>query len=387
MQKLRIPVPKEKPKDFSKMPWTEELRTEYPARVLSKYVEGGVEIDDLRDYLFAEKLVDYRKANLLVKAYQNEQGIVRNDSEILLEIAVPICSNQCSNCDRQLYKKTHKCYKDYFENLLKEVIATRQLILKKGYFVKSVCFTGNVLVFSPEELEKLMNNCAYTLSEICIEVSDAFLITPEKLAVLKKYNNVRFILNALTFNLVTLRTINKHFEYKDIKDNVRLAVDSGFDVSARLVVGLGKERDLQLSRNIKLAIELGANCIDLYARHCPKITQKPLDDPSKIAQQRQLHEYANDYILEQNFVPYYLYCTEVDGGCFENIGFYKYKKCKFVEDRALGISTVVGCGVGAQNILVKNLYKTKKVLDTTLDLGEYITSIDDIILNKIEFFN
>lgn len=387
MPKLRIPKIKIKPKDFTKLPWTEEFRTKYPTEIVAKVIEKGVTFDDLRDYLFVERHMDFRKANLLVSAFHQQFGIVRNDSEVLLEICVPICDNQCSNCDRTIYKRTNKNFTQYFDALLCEIDATRKMIRRKGYFIKAVCFTGNVLVFSPKELEELFTRVAYPLCEICVEISDAQHITREKLDVLKKFINVRLILNALTFNMVTLRSINKHFELRQVGKNLDLLHEYPFILNVSLVVGMGKERDLQLMRNLRFAIELGANCVDLYSRHCPKITVKPCSDIQQIASQRKILEMVGDFMTEQKFKPYFLYCTEVADGCFENVGYCKVgMKCKYLEDKMYGVSSIIGCGVCAESMIIKNLANLKKSYQNTTNLQEYTQNLNDVIQKKLEFF-
>lgn len=388
MPKLRIPKIKFKPKDFTKLPWTEEFRVQFPTQVASKIVEGGIQFDDLRDYLFVERHMDYRKANLIVNAYQHESGIVRNDSEVLLEICVPICDNQCINCDRTTYKRSHKCFNDYFNALISEIKATREMIRRKGYFIKAVCFTGNVLAFAPSELEELFSLIAYPLCEICVEISDARHVTREKLEVLKKFMNVRFIINALTFNMVTLRNINKHFELRQIGQNLELLKRYGFLLNVSLVVGLEQEHELQMKRNLKIAIELGADCIDLYSRFCPKVTPSTITDIQQIATQRKLLEVVHDYMTENRYKPYFLYCTEVEGGCFENVGYCHFAmKCKFLEDRMYGISTVIGCGVCSESMIVKNLANIKKFYKSTTNLQDYVKDINKVIDKKLEFFS
>lgn len=375
-------------KDFSKFPWTEEFRTQYPTELVRQYTMDNPTWDDLRDFLFVEKHMDFRKSNLLVSAYAGEVGIVRNDSDVLLEICVPICDNQCSNCDRAIYKKSHRYYSRYFECLKQEVQATRDMIRKKGYFVKAICFTGNVMAFEVAEIEQILNLAAFPLCEINIEVSDTRHLTREKLDVVRKYSNVRFILNALTFNMVTLRSIHKHFELREVRAPINLLVEYGFDISVRLAVGLEKEHSLQLMRSIKTCMEFGASCIDLFARACPKNTVLPLTDAKAIAGQRKIHERVNDYLLEQNFEPYFLYCSEVGKGCFENIGFCKFgQKSKYVEDRMYGISTVIGCGVCAESFIIKNSHKTKKKHRNTTNLVEYVRKNDAVIEEKLAFFN
>jgi len=387
MPKLRIPKAKIKPKDFTRLPWTEEFRAQFPTHNINNLIEGGIHIEDMRDYLFVEKHMDFRKSNLLVEAYIEEARIVRNDSEVILKICVPVCENQCSNCDRAIFKRTNKCFTKYLGALLREIDATHSLIRKKGYFVKAILFSGNFLVFSANEISRILSKIAYPLCEICIEVSDAKNITRDKLEILRKYPNVRIILNALTFNMVTLRSIHKHFELREIRENLDLLREYNFSLSIRFVVGILKERDLQLLRNVKIAEELGANCIDLYARFCPKIGGPVLIDSQKIADQRRLHEAINDYLSAQKFTPYFLYCTEVQNGCFENVGYCKAgEKSKCVQDIMYGISTMVGCGLGASSMIVKNLNNVKKYFNNTTDLTEYVQNIDDVISQKLEFF-
>ncbi len=311
MTRLRVPRAKTKPRDYTKLPWTELFRCEYPTRKAKELIESGIKLEDLRDYLFADLRMDYRKANLLVEAYKNESGIVKNDNEILLTISTPICENQCIMCDRNIFRRTNKNFKKYFNCLKQEVKATREIILKRGFFVKSVCLTGNALVFSAEQLDELLGLCTYTLNEICIELSDAKLVTNEKLDVLKKYPNIRFIFNALTFNMITSRLLNKHFEANKVKDYVKKIVDYGFDISVRLAVGICGESDLKLSRSLKFALEVGASCIDLYALTCPKLKNKEIASEDRYPEIRKINDYAYEFLIEQKYSPYFLYLTDV----------------------------------------------------------------------------
>ena len=53
MTRLRIPRVVPKPKDYSKLPWTEEFRDKFPTRKAEKYFAENMKYDDLRDFLFA----------------------------------------------------------------------------------------------------------------------------------------------------------------------------------------------------------------------------------------------------------------------------------------------------------------------------------------------
>ncbi len=390
MKKLHIPKIKAKPKDYSKLPWTEVLRDTYPTHKALKIVESGVPIEELKDYLFAENLVDFRKAGLITDVLKNELGIVRNDNEILLVINVPFCECKCIDCKRNLYQRasTKDAYLYYFDALMKEITQAREIIKKKCYIVKSIYFKGNLLALDEPELEKLLNSCAYTLSEVCIELGNLKFVSKSKLDIIKKFNHARFIVNALTFNTVTLRKLCRHYEFKDVYEYYKLIAMYGFDLTINLVVGLENEKELQLSRNLKLAIELGASCIDLYSRFCPNNVKDDLIDPQGIAYQRHILEFANEFLLKEGYQPYYLYCTEVNNGCFENIGFaLPNKKCKLTEDLVCRVSTILGCGAEINSVIVKNLHKTRQTLTNTYDFGQYIMGIDELLDKKSKFFN
>ena len=390
MTRLRIPKIAPKPKDYSKIPWTEEFRDKFPTRKITKYLNDDVGIEDLRDFLFVEKHVDFRKSLLLVNALKNEHGIVRNDNEVLLTVNFPFCEWRCVDCNRTMYQKS-KCsdvYMYYFDAIMREIQLTREIIKKKCYIVKAICFTGNLLALDERELEQVLQACAYSLSESCVELGNPKFITRTKLEILKKYNVTRFIVNALTFNTVSLRKLCRRYEFKDVYNYYKLIAEYGFDLSIELCVGLLAEHEIQLGRNIQLAIELGASCIDLYSRCCPyNRNERDLTDIKMISEQRRLLEFANETLHNNGYYPYFLYCTEVNNGCFENVGYaLPNKRCKYMEDLKEEISTVIGCGSDAKSVIVKNLHNTRKYLNNTYDMGQYVFGIDEILDKKRKFF-
>lgn len=390
MTRLRIPRVVPKPKDYSKLPWTEEFRDKFPTRKAEKYFAENMKYDDLSDFLFAEKHVDFRKAGLLVDALKADKGIVRNDNEILLTINLPFCEWRCVNCKRNMYQRG-KCldaYMYYIDALIKEIQLTREIIAKKCYIVKAICYTGNLLALDVPELERVLSQCTYSLSEINVELGNPKFVTREKLEILKKYNVSRIIVNALTFNTVTLRKLCRRYEFKDVYDFYKMIAEFGFELSIELCAGLLNERELQLKRNIKLAVELGATCIDLYSRFCPMGNNlEPITNQNAINEQRKILEEAGNFMKSIGFKPYFLFCTEVENGCFENVGYtLANKKSKFIEDKSWEVSTIIGCGTSAQNVIVKNLHNTRKTQSNTYDLGQYVFGIEQILEQKRRFF-
>ena len=333
--------------------------------------------------------MDYRKSTLVARAYKSIQGIVKNDNEILLEINIPFCECKCIDCKKNIYlrSKTQDVYLYYIDALIKELNQAREIIKKKCYIVKAVCFKGNLLALDEKDITKLMDICRYPLSETCIELGNPKILTKEKLDIIKKYGNVRVIINALTYNTVTLRKLCRHYEAKDLVDYYKLLQSYNFDLTVNIVAGLLGEKRLQAERNITTALEYGANCINIYSRYCPDNIKEEATDIKEIADQRKTLEGVSEFMFKQGFMPYYLYCTEVDNGCFENVGYsLPGKKCKYQEDKIYEISTILGCGAETDSMIIKNITKTKKKLKNTYDLGQYVMGINEILNKKEKFF-
>ena len=213
-------------------------------------------------------------------------------------------------------------------------------------------------------------------------------VTMEKLEILQKYNVKQIIVNELTFNTLTLRKLCRKFEFKDFYDAYKMIVSFGFDVSFEMVVGLLEEKELQLKRNLEIASELGAVNVDIFAGHCKYNDELPKTKPEEIKSLRKLLDFAENEMLLKGYVPYFLYCSEIENGCFENVGFtLKDKANKFFADKANKISTIIACGPNAENFLVKNIGGIKTSYKNTHSLSQYVFGIDEIIDKKLKFFN
>lgn len=390
MGRFRLPKNPALSKDYTKNPWIEEMRTYNPLTYAQTLLSQGVTIDNLRDYLFLEKHLDRRKADLVARALKQQGKIVKNDNEVMLTINIPFCAWRCFNCQRVMYQlsKSEDIYGYYYDNLMREVELSRAIIAKKCYIVKSVYYMGNLLALDNEKMEKILALSAFSLSETCVEIGNPAFITREKLAILKKYGVTRLIFNALTFNMVSLRKLCRRYEFKDFYDAYKIVAEFGFDVNIELAVGMMDEKALQVKRNIQLAMDLGATNIDLYARGCPYSPEElPLIDSKKIAEMRKTLEFVYDYMISNGYEPYFVYNTELEHGCFENVGYtIPHKKCYFFEDKVQGVSTIIGCGTNATSVLVKNLKKERSLVTNPYDIGQYILGIEEYLDKKKKFF-
>ena len=211
---------------------------------------------------------------------------------------------------------------------------------------------GNILALEPDKIDEILKQVSYAFGQITIELGSPDFVNEEKLAILKKYNVERIIINNLTFNTVSLRHLCRRFEFKEIYEAYKLIIAYGFETSFELVVGLLDERELQLKRNLELAVELGASNIDLYAKKCRFIDEKmPLTDKKQISDLRELLEFSHNFMVKRGYKPYFVYCSETKNGCFENVGYsIPEKQCRVMHDLVDEISTVLACGTSVDNM-------------------------------------
>ncbi len=384
--KFNVPKAKETPKDYSVLPWTEEFRHKFPVQKIKEMMKNdGISLDGLVNHLNFRCRVDRDKAKLAKSVIENEVFMVQNDQEVNLVVNLPFCLWRCFNCTFVMYDKSKNddIYPYFFDALIKEIEKTKEIIDKRFFIVKHIAFTGNLLALEEEKIERVFKALNYTFCDISIELGSPEFVTENKLKILKKYNVSRIIINSLTFNTQTLRKLCRRFEFKDIYEAYKLIISYGFETSFELVVGLLDENILKLERNINLACELGASNIDLYSCHCPYIEEPNRKDVAEI---RKIWDFANNYMQNKGYVPYYLYCSEVDGGCFENVGYTLPGRAnKYFIDKAYQSSPVIGCGTNISSMKLKN--KNKEFLKTTHNISQYVFGIDEIIEKKNKLFS
>lgn len=387
----RLPKAVVSPKDYSNCPWTDFFRCENPLSKLEELQKTEKTPDSkLINHLHFDMRLDRDKAELLAQTYMFQDKLVKNDKEINLIINLPFCMWRCFNCTRVMYDKNKNgdVYPYYYEALIKEIKQARDIIFKKSYIVQNISFTGNLMALEPEKIDELLKLTSYAFSQITVELGSPNFITAEKLDVLKKYNVERIVFNTLTFNTVSLRQLCRRYEFKELYEAYKLIIAYGFETSFELVVGLLDEKELQLKRNLELAIDLGASNIDLYARNCKFIKERlPLTDKKQISEIRELLEFAHKFMLEKGYNPYFVYCTEVENGCFENVGYsLSEKQSRVLHDVVDRVSTVLACGTLVDSMIVKNLDNSREYFSNPYDISQYVFGIDELLTKKAEFF-
>ncbi len=362
----------------------------------AKFAREMVDRKEIKEYLVTEILmrdfyVQEKKAKLVTEILKNQKCIIKNDKLLDLFINIPICPTRCNYCSfisSELCTVADKV-ESYLDCLLKELRAVKELINDKAYIVRTIYIGGGTpTVLSAEQLERLLNELSYPVTEFTVECGRADTITREKLEVLKRHNVTRISINPQTFCETTLKRIGRKQTNKQIFDAYLLALEYGFDVNMDMIAGLPNERLGIFKRSIKTLLELAPENITIHTLTI-KNGAELKNDQSGIFENDvpKMIDFAEETLQEAGYKPYYIYRQKHQLGGLENVGYCRDKKvCIFNIDSMEDVSSVIGIGAGAISKRVFNIENRIEREPNCKFIQDYIQRIDEMIAKKIKFF-
>ena len=374
------------------LPWG-SLTGIRPCKMMREMVERG-EIKEhiVPEVLMKEFFVDEKKAKLVFEIMKNQKCIIKNDKLVDLFINIPICPTRCNYCSfisNELCSVADKVDL-YLDCLLKELRAVKELITEKSYIIRTIYIGGGTpTVLTVRQLEKLLAEINYPVSEFTVECGRADTITREKLEILKKYNVNRISINPQTFCESTLKRIGRKQTNKQIFDAYMLAMEYDFIVNMDIIAGLPGEKLGIFKRSINTLLELSPQNITV---HTLSIKNGALlkEDTSQIFGRDvpKMVDYAEEVLQENGYKPYYIYRQKHQIGGLENVGYFRDGHvCIFNIDSMEDVSSVIGVGAGAISKRVFNLENRLEREPNCKFINDYIARIDEMVAKKIKFFS
>lgn len=361
----------------------------------TKFARDLVERGEVKPHLIGETLVrDYHlsseKAKLVVQILQNQNCIIKNDKLIDLFINIPICPTRCNYCSfisNELCTVADKVDL-YLDCVLKELEAVKKIIADKCYIVRTIYIGGGTpTVLTDSQLERLLSQINYPVTEFTVECGRADTITRSKLEILKKYGVTRISINPQTFCETTLKRIGRKTTNQQIFDAYMLAMEFDFVVNMDIIAGLTEERLGIFKRTIKTLLELYPQNITVHTlsiKNAAQIRgqkQKFENDVPKMI------DFAEKTLIENGYKPYYIYRQKHQLGGLENVGFCRDGTvCVFNVDSMEDTSSVVAVGAGAISKRVFNLENRIERQPNCKFINDYIDRIDEMIEKKQNFF-
>ena len=378
-------------KHFDKnMPWG-ALTGVRPTKIGYDLINQGVPPYLLQQALMENFLLSSDKARLVEMVIQNQKCIIRNDKLVDLYINIPICPTRCSYCSfiASQYDAVKDIVEDYLTALIKDINATKKIIQDNAFVLRTIYIGGGTpTVLSAEQLDRLLDNLNYPVSEFTVECGRPDTITKEKLDVLKKHNVTRISINPQTFNDATLKRIGRKHTVKDTIMAYKLSLGYDFVVNMDIIAGLPKDSLTSFKKTVDTLMLLAPDNVTVHTLAIKRGSLLSEDKPkteNKLVDK--MISYAENVLHDNGYKPYYLYRqkNQLDGQ--ENVGYYKEHICLFNVDTMEECLSVLACGAGGISKRVYSLDNRIERESNAKDIKQYIERIDEMIDKKTKLFS
>lgn len=336
--------------------------------------------------------VSPQKAEVVMEVTRNQSRIEINDNLVDLYINIPFCTTKCYYCSfiSAPIAQCQQYVEPYIDALLKELNAVKQIINKNNYIVKSIYMGGGTpTALSHEQLDRILTQITYPVSEFTVEAGRPDTITKEKLDVLKKHGVTRISINPQTFSNRTLKQIGRAHTSQNIIDAYNMALPYDFSINMDLIAGLSNESFNTFKNSLNKTLELHPDNITVHTlsvKRTSKLSEGE-GDKGTVDEVTKMIDYSYKKLTEAGYSPYYLYKQKNMVGNLENLGYtLKNKECIFNIDSMEEVATIVAVGANAISKRFFSLTNRIERNANVKNLNDYISRIDEIISKKQEFF-
>ena len=370
-----------------------------PTKVLRRLLINGCDYEKARKILKDFYLVTDDKINLMETVVKKELEFLDKE-HINLYLGIPFCPTKCKYCSFASYEiggGVGRFYNDFVEALLKEIQIIGDFLKTYNKKVSSIYFGGGTPSTLTEidlerVLKKLLENIDMSdVKEFTFEAGREDSLNIEKLEIMKKYSVDRISLNPQSFNLETLKRVNRRFNRENFDLIFKEAKKLGFIINMDLIIGLPEETTEEILDTLR---QLNAYDIDNLTIHC--LAFKRASKLFKESQERNsidrvlIEEHIQEIVKEKEMKPYYMYRQKniIEWG--ENIGYSKEGKesifnIEMIEENQ---NTMALGGGGISKIVIEERngidYIERYV--NPKDPALYIRELDKRCKEKIEMF-
>lgn len=370
-----------------------------PTKVLRRLLINGCNYEVARKILKDFYLVTDDKINLMETVVKKELELLDKE-HINLYLGIPFCPTKCKYCSFASYEiggGVGRFYNDFVEALLKEIQIIGDFLKTYNKKVSSIYFGGGTPSTLTEiDLERVLKKLLEDIDmsdvkEFTFEAGREDSLNIEKLEIMKKYSVDRISLNPQSFNLETLKRVNRRFNRENFDLIFNEAKKLGFIINMDLIIGLPEETAEEI---LDTLAQLNAYDIDNLTIHC--LAFKRASKLFKESQERNsidralIEEHIQEIVKEKEMKPYYMYRQKniIEWG--ENIGYSKEGKesifnIEMIEENQ---NTMALGGGGISKIVIEERngidYIERYV--NPKDPALYIRELDKRCKEKIEMF-
>lgn len=318
------------------------------------------------DYLLTSE-----KANLLADIAERQLKVIPDmyalDREVSLYIGIPFCPTKCAYCTFPAYdiRGSNGSVESFLDGLHYEIRETGKWLKQTGLAVTTIYWGGGTPTsITAEQIDALFRTMRESLPdldkvrELTVEAGRPDTITPEKLAVLNKWNVDRISINPQSFTQQTLDKIGRHHTVKETVEKFILSREMGMDnINMDLIIGLPNEGTTDFRHTLDETAKLLPESLTVHTlsfKRASKMTKNR--DQYEVAERDEIAgmmKMANAFMDENGYLPYYMYRQKNILGNLENVGYSlegreSLYNILMMEER----QSIIGLGCGAVSKIV-----------------------------------
>ncbi|MBO8163880.1 MAG: coproporphyrinogen III oxidase [Brevibacillus sp.] len=342
-----------------------------PTKLYHKLLSSGMSHSDIHRHLRNDYNLRPDKLALLKEIAARQLSVVPDfytiDRELSVYIGIPFCPTKCAYCTFPAYaiEGQKQRVSGFLEGLHYEIRAIGEWLKRHDMRITSIYFGGGTPTsITAEELDALFVTLHESfphmdkVRELTVEAGRPDTITPEKLAVMKRWQTDRISINPQSFTDETLVAIGRHHTVAETLDTYRLARDMGVtNINMDLIIGLPGEGLAEIRHSLDQVEKLMPASLTIHTlsfKRASEMTQNK--ERYKVANRdeiRRMMAYAADWTREHGYQPYYLYRQKNILGNLENVGYSLAGKESIYNIMIMEeAQTILGLGCGAVSKLM-----------------------------------
>lgn len=371
-----------------------------PTKIVRRLLLQGCSYQEVEEILRDFYLVKENKIKLIIDVVKKELELLDRE-HINLYIGIPFCPTKCKYCSFASYEiggGVGKYYDDFVKTLLEEIELTGTYLKSKNLKISSVYIGGGTpSTLTEKDLEAILKKInefidLEDVKEFTFEAGREDTLNTKKLDIAKKYGVDRISLNPQSFNIETLKRVNRKLDRENFDNMYNYAKKIGLIINMDIILGLPQENTEDILYTLQ---ELEKYDIENLTVHT--LAFKRASNLFKESQERQILDIEKienkikNLIEKKELKPYYMYRQKniVEWG--ENIGYSKegYESIFNIEMIEENQSTMgLGGGAITKIVIPENTYRDyiERYVNPK-DPALYIKEMKERMSAKMELFN
>lgn len=371
-----------------------------PTKIFRRLLDQAYTYEEVRLILKELYLVKDEKILLLESIIKKELEYL-NRKHINLYLGIPYCPSKCRYCSFASYElkgRQGEEYSNFIETLLEEIKLTGAFLKDKKIPIESIYIGGGTpTILREEDLELLLKALVKNINmnavkEFTVEAGRVDTLNLTKLEILKKYSVDRISINPQSFNELSLKNLNRHFDLDLFNKVFFEAKKMGFIINMDIIIGLPRESTRDILHTLNKLKDYPMDNLTIHILALKKASNLfKLNYEHDNIEYNIINEKINEIVKLKNLHPYYMYRQKNSLEWGENVAYSKLgKESIFNMEMIEENQSTFALGGGAITKLIQDIGNGRDSIKRIINPKEpiaYIKLMRERFEKKVEAFN